>query len=255
VAHAAVAARDGWLVLTRDPFQAGSQFLRLDRDGATVDAFTLDREFAAVTSKRGFDRNPLNDLGSPVLAGNDLWIIPHGEYELWYPPQHGRSFRRVEPPDCLAAHGHELRGDASAARILARAKGFPEAYRAPLEASIRAGVVHPTVISATAGFAAYGHLLAVKVMDDRLPTGARVDVWDLETETVVAVLPFDANTRLLALSSAGAWVIEDGRRLRSVAVPDFPRAGTDACAALNGAAVTARAAMEVRTGVQHDDHR
>lgn len=253
VAHAAATSRDGWLVLTRDPFQPGSQFLSLDRNGKITDAFTLDREFEGVTSRRGFDRNPLNYLGNPVVAGNDLWIIPHGDYELWYPPQHGRSFRRVEPPGCLAAHGRELRGEASAAHVLARAKGFPEQYRAPLEASIRSGAVRPTVLSATAGFAVHGHLLAVKVMDDRLPSGARIDVWDLATESVVAVLPFEVNMRLLALNDASVWVIVDGQRIRSLPVPDLTGSAVDACAAIATETVAARAETEVRTLARDHD--
>jgi hypothetical protein len=235
VAHAVLPIKDGWVVLTRDPFRPGSQFLRLDSNGAIVDAFSLDREFEAVTSTHGFDRNPLNYLGTPVTAGRDLWIIPHDNYELWYPPQRGRSFRRVEPPECLAAPGQVLRGEAEAERIRMRAQAFPEPYRTSLAASSQSGSLGPIVVSATAGAVTSGDLLAVKVMDHRLATGARVDVWNLATESIVGVFPFGANVRLLALSEAGAWIIEDGKRLRLLPVPDLSEPAGDACGALKAA--------------------
>lgn len=226
VVHSLAATADGWLALSREPFDPTSTVLHLDRAGRIVDAFSLDRTFDRLIDELGIDENPLARTGSPFAVGRDVWLLPNAAYELWYPPQRGRSLRRVAPPECLAAEATQLRGSERAALLEARAARFPESFRAPLEAMIRSPSTAATLVSATAGVSVLGDLVAVKVIDPRSPDGARLDLWELTTEQVVATVPFAGGDRVLTVADVGIWVVEQGQRVRRRSL-QLPIAGGD----------------------------
>ncbi len=237
IVHQVAATEDGWLAVTSEPFASGSSFVRLGVDGDVEDAFTLDREFAEVREDRGIDPGPITDLARPMAVGRELWVLPHLSYELWRPPQRGRSFHRVSPPSCLAATGRTINGDENVSRLLARAKGFPEPHRSRLEQAVLSGRSSPSVVAATAGFAVRDRVVAVKVADPRMSDGARLDLWDMFSERVVAVVPFPLNARIIALADRAGWILEDGERLRRIPLPDLYSAEGDVCRAVDTVAV------------------
>lgn len=232
VVHGVQAVSDGWIAFTREPFAPNSNVLELGADGTIADAFALDTTFDKAEEEGRVEDSPLARTAQPLVVGRDLWLLPQAAYELWFPPQRGRSSRTVTPPPCLAADARVLRGADSAAFLQERAKHFPADLRAPLVAAAAAGNPGPIVFSPTAGAIVADRLLAVKVFDDRLVEGARLDVWDLTTESVVAVVPFPTDRRLLASANGTLWVLDDGRRIQRQALPEAGPPTFDPCAAL-----------------------
>jgi len=232
VVHAVMAATDGWIVFTREPFAPNSTVLHLAADGTIADASTLDASFDELDEEGTGDASPLSRTAQPLVVGRDLWLLPRAAYELWYPPQRGRSSRRVAPPPCLAADAHVLRGAESAAFLQERAKRFPAHLRGPLLVAAATGDPGPIVFSPTAGAVVADRLLAVKVFDGRLAEGARLDVWDLTTESVVAVVPFPTDRRLLSSADGMLWVLDEGRRIHRQPLPEAGRPTFDPCTAL-----------------------
>jgi len=231
VVHSLSAAGDGWLAMTREPFAPASSLLRLDKDGEIADAFSLDRTFDRLLHELDLEESPIARGATPFAVGRDLWLLPTAAYELWFPPQRGRPLRRVAPPDCLAATARQLRGAERTALLEARAARFPEHLRGPLEAMIRSSSPTPTLVSATAGVTVLGDLVAVKILDPSFPEGARLDLWEVAGERVVATLPFPVARRVLGPAEDGMWVLENGTGIRRVPLPQVPEQepGADLC--------------------------
>ncbi len=234
VAQALVAAPGGWVVtLLGGSVVAPTPLLvRVDDHGREVARFEVVEQAAAIAQELGLPEAGTPRGGRPLVVGEESWFVPDLAYELWRPAQRGKPFRRLQPPPCLAATARLSSAEESAARALERAKLFPEPVRRAIERQAAAGTLGPIVQRPTRGLAARGTLVAVQLTDPRVEGGARLDLWDVSREELLAIVPAPASAGLLALGDGFAWLTQEGELLRRLPLPQGVEPLADPCAAL-----------------------
>lgn len=187
-------APDGWLVTARN-LDAASFIFELIRDsGKPSQEFAVPTELQARIRAKA-SPNPGASVARLVAVRNDVWLVPSGSYELWFPKQKGRSERVVAPPPCLAAEGRALSGKEAEDELLARVANASDETKKMMQAFVersRAGAAAPMsgYVGAVSAVASYDRLLAVAVRaPPEASTHCRVDVWDTSIDSLVAVVP------------------------------------------------------------------
>ena len=140
-----VGTSDGWVQFSSpDELQSGRfRFSILDEKGKVVDELDVDRPLAQLVKEKKY-KAPLGPYDMrPFVLGKEVWGIPSGVYELWRPPQHGKPFRRVAPPNCLAAQGQELTGQENVQHVLELSKNWPDEVRESIERGAKHGGLAP----------------------------------------------------------------------------------------------------------------
>lgn len=234
VVQALAAAPGGWVVtLMGGSVLAPAPILvRVDDHGREVDRFEVAQQAAAIARELGLPEADTPRGGRPLVVGKETWFVPDMAYELWRPAQRGKPFRRLVPPPCLAATARFVSAEESAARALERASLFPEPVRRSIERQAAAGTLRPIVQRATRGLAARGTLVAVQLTDPRVEGGARLDLWDVSREELLALVPAPASAGLLAVGDGFAWLTQEGELLRRLPLPQGGEPLADPCAAL-----------------------
>ena len=227
-------APDGWVQASSpDELRSGRFTLEvLDGKGKRMDEMDLSRRLDRVLKENAYTARLGPRDVRPLVVGKEVWVIPGAAYELWRPPQHGKPFRSVAPPACLAARGRELTGEANVQHVLALSKHWPEEIRTSIERGARHGGLAPSFLAATAWTASWDRFVAVQVRDWGSSGAERLDVWNMDTESVVAVVGIPGTARLVAFNEAGLWVKVDDGRLERLPVPDLWPEAFDPCAAV-----------------------
>jgi len=249
VAQALVAAPGGWVVtlLGGSVLTPTLLLVRVDDHGREVDRFEVAQQTAAIARELGLPDADTPRGGRPLVVGEETWFVPDLVYELWRPAQRGKPFRRLQPPPCLAATARFLSAEESVARALERARLFPEPVRRAIERQAAAGTLGPIVQRPTRGVAARGTLVAVQLTDPRVEGGARLDLWDVRREELLAVVPVPAAAGLLALGDGFAWLTGEGELLRRLPLPQGGEALPDPCAAVKRPSDTGPGPLEPAT--------
>ena len=249
IATLLIGAPDGWVQTSSpDELQSGRFKLAiLDDEGKTVDELEVDHQLGQVVKEKKFSA-PLGPYDfRPFVVDNEVWVIPSAVYELWRPRQHGKPFRKMAPPKCLAAQGQELTGTENVEHVLALSRNWPEEVRKSIERGAKSGGLSPSFLSPTSYIAVWDRFVAVQVRDWKETGSERIDVWNTDTESIVAVLGIPGTARLIAFNEGGLWVKVDDGRLVRLAVPDLWPEKFDPCAAVevlkeNGVGPTSTAA-------------
>ncbi len=235
-------SRGGWLwaAADLDPISpSNAPLLEISDKGKVTASFDVAAATGAMLKATGLSSPVGTRSGRPLAVGRQVWIVPDAVYELWRPRQHGLPFRAVRPPDCLSRKGQELDGAENVKAVLEKARLFPESARSVIEAAARSGTVAPSFTRATRGLAAFRNLIAVQVTDARVAGGARIDVWDMLTESLVAIVPIPATAGLLAITDEAAWLTEEGALLRQVPFPPLVKPIDEPCRLLSSLAAEA----------------
>lgn len=228
-----VGTSDGWVQFSSpDELQSGRfRFSILDEKGKVVDELDVDRPLAQLVKEKKY-KAPLGPYDMrPFVLGKEVWGIPSGVYELWRPPQHGKPFRRVAPPNCLAAQGQELTGQENVQHVLELSKNWPDEVRESIERGAKHGGLAPSFLSPTSHIKVWDRFVAVQVRDWKATGAERVDVWNMDTESIVAVVGIPGTASLVAFNDSGLWLKVDEGRLEQLPLPDLWPEKYDACAA------------------------
>ncbi len=232
VVHALSAAPEGWLMSLRlGPLQGERPaVVEMDDEGRERERWDLGAKATAIAEELGLATSDVPRNGRPLAVGKEVWVLPDLAYEFWRPAQRGRSFRRLVPPPCLAATARVRSPEETAARARELATRFPAPVRQAIERQAAAGTLPPMVERATRGVAVRGNLVAVQLTDPRVEGGARVDLWDLASEEILAVVAIPATSGVLALGDGFLWLTQEGELLRRLPLPPVDAPLPDPCA-------------------------
>lgn len=226
------AGRYDWLTAARPVAKELDRFVfvAFDEEGrttATYDAYGAIDELV----KKGKLEAPFGPhLAEMAVAANEVWILPKARYALLRPPQGGTPLRTVEPPDCLAAKGAVLTGEDAVKffrdKIL---KQIAPDDRKESEERLKKGSRFTGFEYSFGSVITYRRYLAVTPHDPRLKGGSRLDIWDMTTESLVAVLPFNSSEVLVGFCDERAWVLAEDHSVRSIVLPELAEPLEEPC--------------------------
>ncbi len=247
LATQAVATKGGWLVVSspESTFSRTVTFRLIRDDGGVDGELDIAHEAEGLAKDRADPPAAGRRSARAFQVRSESWLIPNAVYELWRPAQHGKPFRRIEPPPCLEAKGMVLDGEENRRHVLDLIKTWDEGSRSHIEPALKEGKgqLAPSYLATTSDLASYRNLVAVVVRDPVTRIANRLDVWDMLLEVVVAVLPFPADARLIALAEGYAWIRDGNGFMRRLELPDLTVPVGDPCTAL-AAVRTARASRQ-----------
>ncbi len=228
------AGRHDWLTVARPKAKDLDEFVfvEFDEDGRVGSQYDVRDAIAEFVKKAKLDAPFGPHLADVAVAANEVWILPKAVYALLRPAQGGLPLRTVEPPDCLAAKGRMRTGDDAV-------EGFRESVlknlspedREAAEERLKKGSRITGFMNSFGSVVTYRRYLAVTPTDPRLKGGGRLDIWDMVTESLVAVLPFKASDVLVGLSDERAWILGDDHTVRSIVLPELAQPLDEPCAA------------------------
>ncbi len=147
----------------------------------------------------------------------------------------GSSLAPQTPKPCLHPPPPHRAGDLDRGRSPNTAPAHPSASSSRLEGQRfpkATGTLGPIVQRPTRGLAARGTLVAVQLADPRVEGGARLDLWGVRREELLAVVPVPASAGLLALGDGFAWLTLEGELLRRLPLPQGDEPLPGPCAAV-----------------------
>lgn len=181
-----VPARYGWLLRTTDLTHNESTFVLVDLELKTQGRYDIPKDaIGDAASASIFGRN-----GTPFMVDGEVWVVPNRVYEFWRPRQKGREEYSFFPPGCLAVEGHQRSPEDVRKRAQALAEHFKKdpllgpLFRKRAEAQ-DPGISVANSIQAIATYRGWAAILVPK------GTGCRIDVWDLNAEAPVAIVPLE----------------------------------------------------------------
>lgn len=232
------AASHGWLanLFKGSLFAPQQAFVRLGEDAKILEEFDVSGRAADILQELRLSAEHASFLGGRLLAvDREVWLLPDAAYELWRPARQGKPFRRLVPPPCLAASVRVLSPEESRQRTQERARLFPEPMRRAVEREAGGDRVAPILQRATRGVAVHRGLVAVQLTDPRVEGGARMDIWDVGREALLAVVPLPAAAGLLAMGDGFVWLTQEGEALRRLSLPPLEEPLADPCTAVTPA--------------------
>ena len=246
-------SNSGWLqVISKDLLRSDRyQLLEIDDDGKEVRDFSYEEPLRRLVRERKLDDLTGPMLGRLIAVGKDAWFLPHAAYELWRLPQHGLPLRRVSVPDCLAADGRRISGEENA-------RLYDEMLKKESTEDLevwRKGTPSDSFKFATTSAASFDRILAVSVRDPALGDFERLDLWDMATESLVAMVPLPKGTWLAALGSDHAWLIRGGRAFERLPLPDLTTPIDNVCKAHAALVDAAHARPEASAPATAPDER
>jgi hypothetical protein len=227
------AGRHDWLTVARPKAKDVDEFVfvEFDEDGRVGSRYDVRDAIADFVKKAKLDAPFGPHLADVAVAADEVWILPKAVYALLRPPQGGMPLRTVEPPECLAAKGRVRTGDDAVEgfRDEVLKKLAPEDKKA-CEERLKEGSRITGFEYSFGSVVTYRRYLAVTPNDPRLKGGSRLDIWDMVTESLVAVLPFEASDVLVGFSDERAWILGDDQTVRSIALPELAQPLDEPCA-------------------------
>ena len=226
------AGRYDWLTTARPVAKELDRFVfvAFDDEGTTTAAYDAYGAIDELVTKGKLEAPFGPHLAEMAVAANEVWILPKATYALLRPPQGGLPLRTVEPPDCLAAGGTVRNGRDAAKifrdKILKRLS--PDDRKQSEERLSKGGQITGFEYS-FGSVVAYRRYLAVTPNDPRLKGGSRLDIWDMVTESLVAVLPFNSSETLVGFSDERAWVLAEDHSVRSMVLPELAEPLDEPC--------------------------
>ncbi len=226
------AGRYDWLTTTRPVAKELDRFVfvAFDEEGRTTAAYDAYDAIDELVKKGKLEAPFGPHLAEMAVAANEVWILPKARYVLLRPPQGGLPLRTVEPPECLAAKGTVLTGEDAAKMFRDKIlKQIAPDDRKESEERLKKGSRFTGFEFSFGSVVAYRRYLAMTVNDPRLKGRSRLDIWDMVTESLVAVLPFNSSDRLVGFSDERAWVLAEDQSVRSMAVPELVEPLAEPC--------------------------
>ncbi|HQT95780.1 MAG TPA: hypothetical protein PK435_14200 [Thermoanaerobaculaceae bacterium] len=219
----------GWLLTVNDDLLLSDRYrlVEIDDEGKTTRTFEYETSLRRVVRELKLDDLKGAMFGRLVAVSKDAWFLPHATYELWRLPQHGLPLRRVEVPECLTALGRRVTGSENEQLYKEMLK---HETKEDLEVW-KKGTPSDSFMFATTAAAAFDRTLAVAVRDPALGGADRLDVWDMRTESMVAMVPLPSGTNLVSLGTDHAWLVRDFRTFERLELPDLSAPIDDLCKA------------------------
>ncbi len=226
------AGRYDWLTAARPVAKELDRFVfvAFDEEGEITAEYNVYDAVDGFVKKAKLNAPLGPHLADLAVAANEVWILPKATYALLRPPQGGLPLRTVEPPDCLAAGGTVRNGGDAAKifrdKILKRLS--PDDRKQSEERLSKGGQITGFEYS-FGSVVAYRRYLAVTPNDPRPKGGSRLDIWDMVTESLVAVLPFNSSETLVGFSDERAWVLAEDHSVRSMVLPELAEPLDEPC--------------------------